>query len=50
MQVTIREPGSAITHFIAWLFAVITASPLIIKAGDSSSLAAMASVYCKIKM
>ena len=37
-----RDPGSAITHFIAWLLAVIAASPLIVKAWDSSSLAAMA--------
>lgn len=42
MQITIREPGSAITHFIAWLFAVIAASPLIVKAWDSSPLTAMA--------
>ncbi|MBQ3163781.1 MAG: hemolysin III family protein [Lachnospiraceae bacterium] len=50
MQVTIREPGSAITHFIAWLLAVIAASPLIIKAGDSSSLAAMAMIIFSASM
>ena len=32
MQLTIREPGSAITHFVACLVAAIAASPLILKA------------------
>ena len=32
MQLTIREPGSAITHFIGCLMALIAASPLLIKA------------------
>jgi hemolysin III len=32
MQLTIREPGSAITHFIGWLLAAIAAVPLIMKA------------------
>ena len=32
MQLTIREPGSAITHFIACLMAAIAALPLISKA------------------
>ena len=50
MQVTIREPGSAITHFIAWLLAVIAASPLIIKAGNSSSLATLAMVIFSASM
>lgn len=50
MQVTIREPGSAITHFIAWLLAVIAASPLIIKAGNSSSLATLAMVIFTASM
>lgn len=50
MQVTIREPGSAITHFIAWLLAVIVASPLIIKAGNSSSLATLAMVIFSASM
>lgn len=50
MQVTIREPGSAITHFIAWLLAVIAASPLIIKAGNSSSLATLAMVVFSASM
>lgn len=50
MQVTIREPGSAITHFIAWLLAVIATSPLIIKAGNSSSLATLAMVIFSASM
>ncbi|MCM1387424.1 MAG: hemolysin III family protein, partial [Bacillus sp. (in: Bacteria)] len=32
MQITIREPGSAITHFIAMLLAVFASTPLLIKA------------------
>lgn len=50
MQVTIREPGSAITHFIAWLLAIIAASPLIIKAASSSSLTAIAMVIFMASM
>lgn len=42
MQLTIREPGSAITHFVGWLMAVIAASPLLIKAQDNSNTLAMA--------
>lgn len=37
MQITIREPGSAITHFIGMLMAVFAALPLLIKAGVSGS-------------
>lgn len=33
MQITIREPGSAITHFIGMLLAVFAAVPLLIKSG-----------------
>lgn len=36
MQITIREPGSAITHFIGMLMAVFAAVPLLVKAGVSS--------------
>lgn len=36
MQITIREPGSAITHFIAMIMAVFAAVPLLIKAGVTS--------------
>lgn len=37
MQITIREPGSAITHFIGMLMAVVAAMPLLAKAGLSGS-------------
>ena len=36
MQITIREPGSAITHFIGMILAVFAAVPLLIKAGVTS--------------
>lgn len=36
MQITIRDPGSALTHFIAMLLAVFAAVPLLVKAGLSS--------------
>lgn len=36
MQITIREPGSAITHFIAMMMAIFAAVPLLIKAGVQS--------------
>ena len=36
MQITIREPGSAITHFIGMMMAVFAAVPLLVKAGMSS--------------
>ena len=36
MQITIRDPGSAITHFIAMMMAVFAAVPLLIKAGIQS--------------
>lgn len=44
MTITIREPGSAITHLIAMILAGIAATPLLIKASmsaNSGSLAAM---------
>lgn len=37
MNLTIREPGSAITHFIGMVMAVFAAMPLLIKAGVSGS-------------
>lgn len=37
LQITIREPGSAITHFIGMMMAVIAAMPLLAKAGMSGS-------------
>lgn len=45
MQITIREPGSAITHFIGMMMAVFAAIPLLVKASSASGttcLAAMA--------
>ncbi len=36
MQITIREPASAITHFIGMLLAVFAAVPLLVKAGVTS--------------
>lgn len=50
MQLTIREPGSAITHFIAWLLAVIAALPLILKATDTSPMATAAMVIFMASM
>lgn len=41
MQLTIREPGSAITHFIACLMTAIAASPLLIKAQSGITTAAL---------
>lgn len=36
MQITIREPGSAITHLIAMTLALFASVPLLLKAGMSS--------------
>lgn len=36
MQITIREPGSAITHFIGMMMAVFAAVPLLVKAAAAS--------------
>lgn len=44
MQITIREPGSAITHFIAMLMAVFASAPLLIKAEISSGSTAFAAM------
>ena len=41
MQLTIREPGSAITHFIACLMASIAALPLILKASNGTTTMAL---------
>lgn len=38
MQITIREPGSAITHYIGMIMAMIAAVPLMIKAGLSQNM------------
>ncbi len=45
MQITIREPGSAITHFIGMMMAMIAATPLMVKAAagaDHIAFVAMA--------
>ena len=44
MQITIREPGSAITHFIGMLMAVLAAMPLLAKAGMTGSTVAVAAM------
>ncbi len=36
MQITIREPGSAITHFIGMMLAMFATIPLLVKAGLTS--------------
>ena len=36
MQITIREPGSALTHFIGMMLAVFAAVPLLVKAAVTS--------------
>ena len=41
MQITIREPGSALTHFIAMMMALFAATPLLIKAALSGGPLAM---------
>ena len=35
MQITIREPGSAITHYIGMLLSLFAAIPLLVEAGIS---------------
>ncbi len=42
MQITIREPGSALTHFIAMLMAAGAGLPLLIKAGGIGAIDVMA--------
>ncbi len=36
MQITIREPGSAITHFIGMMMAIVAATPLMVKAATDA--------------
>lgn len=36
MQITIREPGSAITHFIAMMMSILAATPLMVKAASAN--------------
>ena len=44
MQITIREPGSAITHFIGMMMAIAATAPLLIKAAMEPSAASLASL------
>ena len=37
MQITIREPGSALTHFVGMMLAIIAAVPLLVKTGIHTS-------------
>lgn len=46
MQLTIREPGSAITHFIGCLMALIAASPLLNKSSRKYNLYACHDHFC----
>lgn len=42
MHISIREPGSAITHFIAMVLAIGSAVPLLMKASEFGSLSVIA--------
>lgn len=44
MQITIREPGSALTHFIGMMLAVFAAVPLLVKSGITSGWQDMAAM------
>ena len=44
MQITIREPGSAITHFIGMMMAVVAAMPLLAKAGMTGDITAVSAM------
>ena len=44
MQITIREPGNALTHFIAMMLAVFASMPLLLKAGLTSGTRNMAAM------
>lgn len=51
MQITVRDPGSALTHFIGMMMAVLASVPLLIKAALSSGplcFAAMAVFMCSM--
>ena len=51
MSIVIRDPGSAITHYIAMMMAVFASVPLLLKAGLTSgplSFAAMAVFICSM--
>lgn len=44
MQITIREPGSAITHFIGMMLAVFASVPLLVKSGIGAGGASFAAM------
>ena len=44
MQITIREPGSAITHFIGMMLAVFASTPLLIKTAAAANPIAYAAM------
>lgn len=51
MRITIREPGSAVTHFTGMIMALLATAPLLIKAAVNSgtdSLIAMAVFMCSM--
>lgn len=51
MQITIREPGSAITHFIGVVLSVLATTPLLIKVAvndDHTAFIAMAVFTCSM--
>lgn len=51
MQITIREPGSAITHFIGMMMAIIAATPMMVKAAvdaDHIVFVALAVFMCSM--
>lgn len=51
MQITIREPGSAITHFIGMMMAIVAATPLMVKVAldsDGTACIAMAVFVCSM--
>ena len=51
MQITIREPGSAITHFIGMMLAVFASTPLLIKtAAAANPIAYIAMVIFMLSM
>lgn len=43
MQITIREPGSALTHYIAMMLAIFASVPLLTKAGLSENVSCVVS-------
>ena len=45
MQLTIREPGSAITHFIGCMMALLAATPLLVKASANTTSELAMSIF-----